>query len=257
MQQIRSVARQAANTRTTNRGPASRKQRATRSAGLLAAAAFVLMGQSPANASTAAGTTTDGSALESRDAPSRQAEPDFEARLLRAHRRTGQTAAVIGRVGRSGERYTLSVEISRVRGRWRRVATASRAHSGGFKLKWRTRRLGRYRVRVIGRAAGARGTTVRLIDSMTVYGVGHASWYGPGLYGNRTACGQRLSSSIVGVAHKTLRCGTRVALRYHGRTVTAHVIDRGPFIAGRDWDLTAATRHRLRFPSTGAVLAAY
>src|SRR5690348_4751052 len=44
-----------------------------------------------------------------------------------------------------------------------------------------------------------------------------ATWYGPGLYGNRLACGGRLRHATLGVAHKTLACGTKVALRYHGR----------------------------------------
>jgi rare lipoprotein A (peptidoglycan hydrolase) len=49
-------------------------------------------------------------------------------------------------------------------------------------------------------------------------------------------------------------CGTRLTLRYQGRTVRAKVIDRGPFSGGREFDLTAATKQRLGFPSTGTVL---
>jgi rare lipoprotein A (peptidoglycan hydrolase) len=65
-----------------------------------------------------------------------------------------------------------------------------------------------------------------------------ASWYGPTFYGNRTACGQRLTRTMVGVAHKKLPCGTRVVLAYRGRWVRAKVIDRGPYVGGRRWDLT-------------------
>ena len=64
------------------------------------------------------------------------------------------------------------------------------------------------------------------------------SWYGPGLYGNGTACGQKLTKELVGVAHRTLPCGTMVTFRYNGKTVSAPVIDRGPFVAGRTWDLS-------------------
>jgi rare lipoprotein A len=64
------------------------------------------------------------------------------------------------------------------------------------------------------------------------------SWYGYGFYGNRTACGYELTRTIIGVAHRTLPCGTMVTFRYNGRTVTAPVIDRGPYVAGRTWDLT-------------------
>lgn len=80
-----------------------------------------------------------------------------------------------------------------------------------------------------------------------------ASWYGPGLYGNTTACGQTLDSGTRGVAHKSLPCGTKIRFLYRGRKVTVRVIDRGPYIAGRDFDLTAATKYSLRFPDLGWV----
>lgn len=66
------------------------------------------------------------------------------------------------------------------------------------------------------------------------------SWYGPGLYGNGGACGIAggLQKDTVGVAHRTLPCGTRVTFRYKGRTVTTTVIDRGPYVTGRTWDMT-------------------
>ena len=72
-----------------------------------------------------------------------------------------------------------------------------------------------------------------------------ASWYGPGFYGNRTACGQLYTPQIIGVAHKTLPCGTMLELEFRGRVVTVPVIDRGPFIAGRTLDLSNATRAAL------------
>jgi hypothetical protein len=67
------------------------------------------------------------------------------------------------------------------------------------------------------------------------------SWYGPGLYGNAGACGMipgGIQPDTVGVAHRTLPCGTKVTFRYNGRTVTARVIDRGPYVSGRIWDMT-------------------
>lgn len=72
-----------------------------------------------------------------------------------------------------------------------------------------------------------------------------ASWYGPGFYGNRTACGQLYTPEIQGVAHRTLPCGTMLELEFRGRVVTVPVIDRGPFIAGRTLDLSNATRGAL------------
>jgi len=79
-------------------------------------------------------------------------------------------------------------------------------------------------------------------------GVVLASWYGPGFYGNRTACGQTYSPVIVGVAHRTLPCGTLVTLSYGGRSLTLPVIDRGPFVPGRTLDLSNATRLALGCP---------
>lgn len=69
-----------------------------------------------------------------------------------------------------------------------------------------------------------------------------ASWYGPGFYGNRTACGQAYTPEILGVAHKTLPCGTLLTLTYGSRVLTVPVIDRGPYIAGRTLDLSNATK---------------
>jgi hypothetical protein len=78
-----------------------------------------------------------------------------------------------------------------------------------------------------------------------------ATWYGPGLYGKRTACGQRLRPGTLGVAHRTLPCGTRVTFYHGGHFVTVAVIDRGPFRRGVAWDLTAAAASRLGFRSSG------
>lgn len=69
-----------------------------------------------------------------------------------------------------------------------------------------------------------------------------ASWYGPGFYGNTTACGQIYTPEILGVAHLTLSCGTQLTLASGGRAVTVPVIDRGPYIAGRTIDLSNATK---------------
>ena len=55
-------------------------------------------------------------------------------------------------------------------------------------------------------------------------------WYGPGLYGRRTACGHRMSRYLRGVAHRSLPCGTRIALRRaDGAVVRTKVVDRGPY----------------------------
>jgi rare lipoprotein A len=94
-----------------------------------------------------------------------------------------------------------------------------------------------------------------LRGSINVYRRALASWYGPGFYGRRTACGIRLTPRTQGVAHKTLPCGTRVTLRFRGRTVTVPVIDRGPFIGRREFDITYATKRALRFSGVKILLS--
>jgi rare lipoprotein A len=99
----------------------------------------------------------------------------------------------------------------------------------------------------------AAGDTRRL-GRLNVYRFARASWYGPGLYGNRLGCGGTLAPGRLGVAHKSLPCGSRVTLRHRGRTVRVRVIDRGPYAGGREYDLTEATARKLRFRGHGAIL---
>lgn len=84
-----------------------------------------------------------------------------------------------------------------------------------------------------------------------------ATWYGPGLYGNSTACGQHLRPETVGVAHRNLPCGTTVKFVYRGRSIVTQVIDRGPYSRGNSWDLTLAAARALRFDKVGADQVGY
>jgi rare lipoprotein A (peptidoglycan hydrolase) len=79
-----------------------------------------------------------------------------------------------------------------------------------------------------------------------------ATWYGPGLWGKRTACGTTLTRTTLGVAHRKLPCGTQVTFSYGSASVTATVIDRGPFHKGYAWDLTKATAKRVGFLAVGS-----
>ena len=161
----------------------------------------------------------------------------------------GRGVRLDGRVRPGGRR---SVKVV-VRGPGRDIRTDAASRDGRFALAWRPSRPGVYRLRAYtARNRRAKGS-VSVARRVTAYRPAEASWYGPGFYGNRTACGQTLTSGTVGAAHKSLPCGTKVKFRYRGRTVTAPVIDRGPYAAGRTWDLTAALKSRLGFPSTGIV----
>jgi rare lipoprotein A (peptidoglycan hydrolase) len=57
----------------------------------------------------------------------------------------------------------------------------------------------------------------------------------------------------LGVAHKTAPCGTLITFTYSGRSLTVPVIDRGPYIVGREWDLTGPTAAALGFPGLGPI----
>jgi rare lipoprotein A (peptidoglycan hydrolase) len=94
-----------------------------------------------------------------------------------------------------------------------------------------------------------------VLGRVNSYRVVQASFYGPGMYGGGLACGGRLQQGRLGVANKTLPCGSRVTLRYHGRRLRVPVIDRGPYVGGREYDLTEATKRALGFPSTGSLWA--
>jgi rare lipoprotein A (peptidoglycan hydrolase) len=80
-----------------------------------------------------------------------------------------------------------------------------------------------------------------------------ATWYGPGLYGRHTACGEDLQPDTVGVANRTLPCGTTVKFAYHGHLLVTQVIDRGPYTRGNSWDLTNGARLALGFNGAGQV----
>jgi hypothetical protein len=75
-------------------------------------------------------------------------------------------------------------------------------------------------------------------------------------FGLPIACqvnGGILHRDDLGVANKTLPCGTMVTFRYNGKGIRVPVIDRGPYIEGREWDLTGATAVALDFPGLGDI----
>lgn len=162
--------------------------------------------------------------------------------------RVGRKVAIRGRVAPAGTRRRITVEAGgdRLRARTHR--------NGRFTVRWKPRHAGHHRVRV--RAAGnlVAAASAARAGRVAVFRPAEASWYGPGLYGNGTACGGRLEPSTIGVAHKSMRCGTKLTIRYHGRQVKARVIDRGPYIPGREFDLTEAVKNRLGMGGVGTIL---
>jgi rare lipoprotein A len=166
----------------------------------------------------------------------------------RLHVRAGDRVAVVGVAKPAAAGRVAALQV-RVRNRWRTIDRDRTAASGRYVLRDR-------RHRSISAPARLRiGTVKRPLGRMNVYRWAHASWYGPGLYGNRLGCGGTLTPGKLGVAHKTLPCFTKLTLRHRGRTLRVRVIDRGPYVAGREYDLTEATAYRLRFRGHGPILA--
>ncbi len=135
------------------------------------------------------------------------------------------------------------------------VAGAATRPNGSFALRWSPDRIGAYSVRAYGVHEQRMRGSASVARRLTSYREAAASYYGPGLYGGGLACGGTLEPGTLGVASKTLPCGAKVKFLYRGQTITVPVVDRGPYVAGRDFDLTAATRERLGFPGVGVLLS--
>ncbi|MDQ3571599.1 MAG: septal ring lytic transglycosylase RlpA family protein [Actinomycetota bacterium] len=185
-------------------------------------------------------TTTDGKTVRVRSVTN--------LRVTDRHTLIGEGVRIKGRVKPDGRRRVRVI----AGGKTMRTRANRR---GRFHVNWNPRSLGSHRIRAIAASNRSATWSKDRAGRVTVYRYAYASWYGPGFYGNRTACGQTLTSSTVGVAHKSLPCGTKVTFRHSGNTVTAPVIDRGPYIAGREYDLTSALRSKLGFGSTGYLMS--
>ncbi len=130
---------------------------------------------------------------------------------------------------------------------WHVVATGRTGGQGRFNLAFYEGSLGStpLRVRFAGDARNA--WTGGSAGQVTVYRQSLASWYNDG---GTTGCGFH---AYYGVANKSLPCGTRVAFDVGGRTVTATVDDRGPYVGGREYDLNQNTAAALGFGGVGTV----
>jgi rare lipoprotein A len=173
--------------------------------------------------------------------------------LGRATRIRGRSADLAGR--------TVAIERRRSRrSEWMPVASVRVGDDGRFATSWTPQSVGRHQVRAIPGSATSAGSgddgTASRVERLIVYQEVTTTWYGPGFYGNKTACGQRLSTTTLGVASRSLPCGTQVALRANGRSIVVPVIDRGPYADGVTYDLTRATAERLGVMHTAHIGAA-
>ncbi len=130
---------------------------------------------------------------------------------------------------------------------WRTLARDRTGRFGGFGLSYSPSSGGPRRLRVLFAGDHGNAGTTHSAGTVTVYGESVASWY---YDAGGTACSFHAG---FGVANRTLPCGTKVAFRYGGRSLTATVDDRGPYVAGRDWDLNQTTAAALGFAGVGTV----
>jgi len=185
-----------------------------------------------------------------------KAKSSLTVATKRLNVRAGRTAVVAGRLRPARAGRTVTLERRAGRG-WKTIDKARTTASGRYALRYRTQGADLLTVRV--KFAGDRTARParRSVGRLNAFRPALASWYGPGLFGNALGCGGRLSPGTIGVAHKSLPCGTKLTLRKGSRIVRARVIDRGPYVGAREFDLTQATKYKLGFGSTGIILVAH
>jgi rare lipoprotein A (peptidoglycan hydrolase) len=166
--------------------------------------------------------------------------------------RAGQRVSVVGTAQPGIAGLTAYLQVKRGH-RWRTLDRDRTAAGGRYVLRDRVRTAMSAPARVVVRSGAAKVN--QRVGRLNAFRSAYASWYGPGLYGNRLGCGGTLTASRLGVAHKSLPCGSKVTLRHGKRVVRVRVIDRGPYVGGREYDLTAATARRLGFHGHGAILS--
>ena len=166
--------------------------------------------------------------------------------------RAGQRVKVAGVAQPALPGLIASLQLRRGK-HWRTIDRDRTGVGGRYVLVNRMRSAMSAPARVVLRSRNARAG--KRVGRVNAFRFAQASWYGPGLYGNHLGCGGHLGYSTIGVAHKTLPCGTKLTLRHGRRALRVRVIDRGPYVAGREFDLTQATARRLHFRGHGAILS--
>jgi rare lipoprotein A len=204
----------------------------------------------------------------------------------------GQPLTITGKAPANDAGALIDIESTKAsQASWTQVATATIGSSGSFSARWTPATSAQVALRAVlataaaipgtgsssgttGSSGGGTGSTnggtglsgdatesasaasgELTTSSLTIpiFRDALATLYGPGFWGHRTACGERLTHAMLGVASRTLKCGTQVAVFYRGREITVPVIDRGPFANGARWDLTMATAKALGIKETATV----
>jgi rare lipoprotein A len=166
----------------------------------------------------------------------------------------GDVTSASGALPSTGAGAAVALQVLAKRG-WRTVARGVAGAGGTYVLSWRARRAGQLLLRVVSGGATAADAPADAVvatpeAALSVYRHVIATWYGPGFYGRHTACGEIMSRTIVGVADRTLPCGTPVSVTYNGETLVIPVIDRGPYSGAATLDLTHAAAVELGITET-------
>jgi hypothetical protein len=167
-----------------------------------------------------------------------------------------RTAALVNGslpVAQAGRTVEIELLGARTSWSWQPVAKTQVRQDGSYSASWKPTHAGKFEVRALIEQPGAALAGASPTISVIVYRPARATLYGPGFYGKRTACGTVLRRWTIGVANRTLPCGTRVAVYYGGQMLVVPVIDRGPYANGADWDLTMATGAALSIDTTVTV----
>lgn len=187
----------------------------------------------------------------------------------------GQPLRITGAVPTSDAGAQIDIQSAKPgHSDWIQVATSAIAADGSFSAQWTPATSAQVELRAVLAPAGTASTpggstnggsglssgsddASAAADELTtsaltipIFKDATATIYGPGLWGHHTACGQRLTRTMLGVASRTLKCGTDVSVFYRGREMTVPVIDRGPFANHASWDLTMATAKDLGIKQT-------
>jgi rare lipoprotein A len=178
----------------------------------------------------------------------------------------------------AGSRIAIETAPTSTSHSWTQVATALIAPTGAFSAVWVPSSSGEVAIRAVlsggltsalvqtetgDNGAGALPTSNASTTASTtvttsallipIFKSAIATMYGPGLWNRHTFCGERLRKTTLGVASRTLKCGTKVDISFNGREITVPVIDRGPFANNATWDLTWATGKALGMKATSTI----
>jgi rare lipoprotein A len=178
----------------------------------------------------------------------------------------------------AGSRIAIETAPTSATRSWTQVATALIAPTGAFSAVWVPSSSGEVAIRAVlsggltsalvqtetgengASALPAASTTTTASTTVTtsallipIFKSAIATMYGPGLWNRHTFCGERLRKTTLGVASRTLKCGTKVEISFKGREITVPVIDRGPFANNVTWDLTWATGEALGMTATSTI----